>query len=124
MEASGDLGVEAGPRQGTRWVRALGRIVFFGIGGVQCLLGVMFGVALIAAAFFYVGEGPGSVASDLLFFAVDLVLLGVGLITVLSALEEWDPPDDRWRGIRWPVLGLAGTAITVVSWIVIGTAIW
>jgi hypothetical protein len=39
-------------------------------------------------------------------------------------LEEWDPPRDRWRGVRWPVLGLAGAVVTVSSWVVAAAIIW
>ncbi|MHB8576197.1 MAG: hypothetical protein ACYDCQ_12795, partial [Dehalococcoidia bacterium] len=89
-----------------------------------CLLGVMLGVGLVAAAFIYAAEGPGSVATDILLLIVDLVLLAIGLIAVLSALEEWDPPRDRWRGVRWPVLGLAGAVVTVSSWVAAAAIIW
>ncbi len=110
-------------RQVTRWRRLLYRTVFFAVGAVQCLLGVMFGVGLAAEAFIYAGEGPGLVVGDVLLLALDLVLLAAGLVAVLSALEAWEPPDDRWHGVRWPVLGAAGTAITVLSWAT-ATGIW
>ncbi len=104
-------------RRGLRWRRGLGRVLLLLIGAVQSLLGVMLGVGLVAAAFFYASDGPGLVASSILWLLVDLALLGFGLLALISALEDWEPPHDRWQGVRWPVLGLVSAAVTVGSWI-------
>src|SRR5665811_686873 len=55
----------------------------------------------------------------LALLALVLVLFCAGLLTLVSALEDWDPPHDRWQGIRWPRVGLIGSVITVASWIVV-----
>jgi hypothetical protein len=124
MNGSGEMVVGTPRRQRLRWMRGLGRVAFFVVGGVQCLLGVMFGVGLVASAFIYAGDGPGSLATNVLLLIVDLLLLAVGLIAVLSALEEWEPPHNRWQGVRWPVLGLGGSVITLVSWGVAAIVVW
>src|SRR5579885_558864 len=116
--------VETAQRRGFRWARGLGRATLLLVGGTQCLLGVMFGVGLLFSAFIYVEDGPEQAASSILLLVVDVVLFGVGLLALLSGLESWEPPDNRWRGVRWPVLGLASGAITLVSWVVVAAAIW
>ncbi len=107
-----------------RWLRILGRAVLLVVGGVQCLLGVMFGVSLFASALIYAGDGPGLVLSSILLLALDVALFVAGLLALLSSLEPWDPPDDRWRGLRWPVLGACGGALTFASWLVAAAFIW
>jgi hypothetical protein len=95
-----------------RWLRAALRAGFLFVGAVQCLFSVILGVGLLASVFLN-GEGPGG---GPLLVALDLVLFVPGLFALLSALEPWDPPDDRWHGMRWSRLGLLGTAISVASW--------
>lgn len=107
-----------------RWLRIPGRAVLLVVGGVQCLLGVMFGVSLFASALIYAGDGPGLVLSSIFLLALDVALFVAALFALLSALESWDPPNDRWQGIRWPVLGACGGAVTVVSWLVAAATIW
>jgi hypothetical protein len=86
--------------------------VFLFVGAVQCLACVIFGVGLLTSVFLN-GEGPGG---GPVLVALDLILLVPGLFALVSALEPWDPPDDRWHGIHWSTLGLAGTAISLTSW--------
>lgn len=83
----------------------------------------MLGVGLAAGAFVYASDGPGLVASSVLWLLVDLTLFAIGLLTLISALEEWEPPHDRWQGVRWPVLGSISAAITLASWVVAATVI-
>jgi uncharacterized membrane protein HdeD (DUF308 family) len=111
-------------RRRLRWLRLLARCALLIAGGVQCLLGVIFGVSLGASALVYLGDGPGLVASSVLLLLLDLALLAAGLLALISALEVWDPPGDRWQGIRWPVLGGIGGGITLVSWLVAGFLYW
>jgi hypothetical protein len=93
------------------------------IGALQCLLGVMLGVGLLGSAFVS-GEGPGISVGGLFLVALDVVLLVPGVFALFSGLEQWDPPDNRWHGFRWPMLGLVGSAITLFSWVVTATLIW
>ncbi len=95
-----------------RWLRAALRAVFLFVGAVQCLFSVILGVGLLASTFLN-GEGPGG---GPVLVALDILLFIPGLFALLSALEPWDPPDDRWHGVRWIRLGLLGTAISVASW--------
>jgi hypothetical protein len=111
-------------RQSYRWVRGLGRAVLLVVGAVQCVLGVMFGVALVFSIFVYAGDGPGLAATSVLLLALDLVLLAIGLLALISGLEDWEPPYDRWHGLRWSTLGLASGAISVASWAVAALVIW
>ncbi len=97
--------------------RGLGRALLLFVGAVQSLLGVMLAVGLVGDAFVYASDGPGLVASSILWLLVDLALLAFGLLALISGLEDWEPPHDRWQGIRWPALGLASGAITVASWV-------
>ncbi|HLZ68300.1 MAG TPA: hypothetical protein VKV26_00175 [Dehalococcoidia bacterium] len=99
-----------------RWLRVAARAVFLFVGSVQCLFGVILGVGLVASVFLN-GEGPGG---GPVLVALDIVLLVPGLFALLSALEPWDPPDDRWHGLRWTTLGLWGTLISVASWAAAG----
>ncbi|HEY8836542.1 MAG TPA: hypothetical protein VIO16_02460 [Dehalococcoidia bacterium] len=111
-------------RHRTRWLRALSRVLLLLVGAVQCLLGVIFGVGLAASALVYAGDGPGLVISSVLFLALDVVLFVGGLLALLSSLEAWDPPYDRWRGVRWPLLGCIGGGASVLSWLVAAAFIW
>jgi hypothetical protein len=83
----------------------------------------MLGVGLVADAF-YASDGPGLVASSILWLLVDLALFGFGLLALVSALEDWEPPHDRWQGVRWPVLGLVSGAITIISWLVAAAVLY
>ncbi len=107
-----------------RWLRIPGRALLLVVGGVQCLLGVMFGVSLFASAVIYAGDGPGLVLSSIFMLALDIALFIAGLFALLSALESWEPPNNRWQGFRWPVVGACGGLVTVVSWLVAAAIIW
>lgn len=111
-------------RHRPRWRRALGRSLLLIVGAVQCLLGVIFGVSLAASAIVYAGDGPGLVVSSVLLLLLDVALLVAGLLALLSALEDWDPPHDRWRSVRWPVLGCLGGGVTAVSWLAVAVLMW
>lgn len=105
----------AARRERLRWLRlarAAVRAVFLFVGAVQCLFSVILGVGLLASVFLN-GEGPGG---GPVLVTLDVILFVPGLFALLSALEPWDPPDDRWHGVRWVRLGLLGTAISLASW--------
>jgi hypothetical protein len=108
--------MEIGQQRRLRWLRLLARAVYIVVGALQCLLGVMFAVYLIFSVVTDFGEGPSSVAESLVALAVVVVLFGVGLLTLVSAMEEWEPPRDRWQGIRWLHVGLGGSLISLASW--------
>lgn len=111
--------VSANPAR-RRWLRRAARATFLLVGALQCLFGVMLGVGLLASVFFN-GEGPGGGVG---LVALDLVLIAPGVLAVCSAIETWDPPDDRWHGLRWPMLGFAGSGVTLLSWLVATLLIW
>lgn len=95
-----------------RWLRAVARAIFLFVGAVQCLFSVILGVGLLASVFLN-GEGPGG---GPVLVALDVILFVPGLFALLSALEPWEPPDNRWHGVRWVKLGLLGSAISLASW--------
>ncbi len=95
-----------------RWLRLAGRAACLFVGSVQCLFGVILGVGLLASVFLN-GEGPGG---GPVLVALDILLLVPGLFALISALEPWEPPDDRWHGVHWATLGLIGAAISLASW--------
>ena len=113
-------GTAAPARGRRRWLRLAARAAFLLIGALQSLFGVMLGVGLLASVFFN-GEGPGGGAA---LVALDLVLIAPGVLALFSALEEWDPPDDRWHGLRWPVLGALGSGISLFCWLVASLLVW
>jgi len=119
MRISGEREMEIERGRHLRWARGIGRALYLVIGALQCLLTVMFAVGLIFSAVTDFGEGAASLAQSLVFIGVVAVLFVVALFTLISALEEWDPPDGRWHGIRWPYIGLCGVAVTLISWAVV-----
>jgi len=112
--------VEVGRSRGIWWGRALARALFLLIGGCHCLIAVVIGVSLLASIFID-GEAPGGSFGLVL---LDLVLAGPGVLALISALQAWDPPDDRWNGIRWYVLALVGSGLTLCTWAVVAMLLW
>jgi hypothetical protein len=94
-----------------RLARAALRALFLICGLLACLLGVMFGVGLGFSTVSVTAEGPLSVATGVLLLLVDAAFCAVGLLTLVSALEDWDPPYNHWQGIRWNIIGATGSVI-------------
>jgi hypothetical protein len=113
---SGEQEVQLTRSRRLRWARALARVLLMIIGAVQSLLGVMFAVALVFSTAQDFGEGVVSIAQTALLLPLVAFLFLVGVLTLVSAFEEWDPPHNRWQGIRWPTIALVGALISLLTW--------